>query len=200
MTGPRKPRPTQKPANKRASAAKGKPKVYNDAVKAAARALWEGDPRITKHQVAEEMDIPYGTIDRWSKGDAAKNGERRAESWVKNPANLSGRAKEIADKFEGKLADLGPEITAEQKAVAETETSTEVATELRAKVLDRHRKEWNAPRTISYEAIKERSFDKAKLAKITSETLKLIQDGERKAWGIDAGGDNTNVTVVIERI
>ena len=30
----------------------------------------------------------------------------------------------------------------------------------------------------------EGSFDKAKLAKITAETIKIRQEGERKAWGI----------------
>lgn len=169
---------------------------YGDDIKAAARALYEGDPHTTIGNVASEMGIPLETVRRWSKGSGNENGEK----WVKRTDNMSERAYKAADAYKGKLSDLGPEITTEQQKQAETDAADQTAAELRAQVLDRHRKEWNAPRKISYEAVQERNFDKAKLAKITSETLKLIQDGERKAWGIDSGPDGqTKVQVVIER-
>lgn len=169
--------------------------VYGDEVKAAARALWEGDPKLSKRAVSDEMNIPYATIDRWSKGD-----EGRGEKWAKRTDDMSQRAHAAADTYKGKLSELGPEITTAQQRQAETDAAEETAGELRGKVIGRHRKEWNVPRALVQEAVAARDFGKAKLAKITSEALKIIQDGERKAWGIDNGPDGaTPVTVVIER-
>jgi hypothetical protein len=221
MTEPKKPRATKpKAAKPRVSKRKISPKTsvpatpsrtvlgqtitdetsvrrqkYGDDIKAAARAMWQGDPNITKQQVAAELGIPYPTVDRWSKGD-----EGRGNPWAKVAADMSPKAHAAADKYRVKLAELGPEITTDQRIQTEADAAEQTAVEMRAQVLDRHRKEWNAPRKISYEAVTERNFEKAKLAKITAETLKLVQDGERKAWGIDTGPDGSRpVTVVIER-
>ena len=38
------------------------------------------------------------------------------------------------------------------------------------------------------------AFEDLKAAKITSETLKIVQDGERKAWGLDLVVDVTKLT------
>lgn len=205
MTEPKKPTRAKKaPAKPAATQARGKTALgqtitdakstgrrsHSDEVKAAARALWEGDPTISKKQVAEEIGVPHRSVDRWS----------QAEGWSKHKADMSERAHAAADTYKGKLSELGPEITTDQQKQAEAEAAEETAVQLRAQVLERHRKEWNAPRTISYEAIKAKDFDRMKQAKITAETLKLIQDGERKAWGIDSGPDGASkVTVVIER-
>ena len=205
MTEPKKPSRAKKaPAKPAATQARGKTALgqtitdakttgrrsYSDDIKAAAKALWEGDPNITKQQVAEEDGVPPRAIERWS----------HAEGWAKRKADMSERAHAAADNYKGKLSELGPEITTEQQQQAMTEAAEETAVQLRAKVLERHRKEWNIPRTLVNEAVKARNFDKAKLAKITSETLKIVQDAERKAWGIDSGPDGGGkVTVVIER-
>ena len=159
----------------------------------AARAMYESTPGITLAQVAAKCGVTHARI------------VKRAtdEGWVKclaRPDNsrLNAEAHKIADTYVRKVADLGPEVTEADKAKAADEVVTQTAAEQRAQVLDRHRKEWNTPRVLSIEAVKGRDFERAKLAKITSETLKLIQEGERKAWGMDSGGENS-VTVVIER-
>lgn len=99
----------------------------------------------------------------------------------------------------------------ERRAIAEAERhqaersaiSEDAAVGLRAALLERHRSEWQMARQLAYEAVKGRDFDKAKLAKITTETIRNIQDGERKAWGLDitepAAPGSTNTVVVIER-
>ena len=160
---------------------------------AAARALYEGTAGMTLRRVAEETGIPKSTVETRAK----------LEKWRKNYplANLGPIgpiAQEAADRYSAKIEDAGPEVTAEQKAEAVTETVAEVAVDQRAQVLDRHRREWAAPRRLSYEAVQGRDFEKAKLAKITAETLKLIQDGERKAWGLE-GADPDQPVFVIER-
>ena len=164
---------------------------WPDEMKAKARVMWETDLNMTHPKVAEELGIPWKTIERWAK----------TEKWKKVSANnFADRAEKIASAMETK--HLEPEITTEQRNQAIADTTDKIAADLRADVVDRHRREWQAPRQISYEAIKERNFEKAKLAKITAETLMLIQNGERRAWGMDKTGkpgEDENTIVVVER-
>ena len=51
-------------------------------------------------------------------------------------------------------------------------------------VIQRHREEWDKIRILIDDAVTEQDAEAAKLAKITAETLKIRQEGERKAWGI----------------
>lgn len=63
-------------------------------------------------------------------------------------------------------------------------------------MVQRHRDEWEEHKEIVDTAIGTKDFETAKLAKITAETLKIRQEAERKAWGIDAQvAPITNVTV-----
>ena len=167
--------------------------TWPDEMKAKAQVMWETDLDMTHRKVGDELGIPWKTIERWSK----------TEKWQKVAANnFADRAEKIADTYVGNLEKYGPEITTEQRNQAVAETTDKIAADLRADVVDRHRREWQAPRQISYEAIKERNFEKAKLAKITAETLMLIQNGERRAWGMDKTdkpGEGENTIVVVER-
>ena len=86
----------------------------------------------------------------------------------------------------------------------QVEAAEKTAVELRAKLLESHRKEWMSVRAIVWDAINRRDFERAKLGKITSEAMRIIQEGERKAWGLDldekdkaAPGEPTRL--VIER-
>lgn len=54
-------------------------------------------------------------------------------------------------------------------------------------------------RNLAYLAIKEKDLTKARTAKTAAEAVKTIQDGERKAWGLDSGDDDKPVKVVVER-
>lgn len=176
--------------------AKSRAREISDDRWAAARALYEGTPGMTFPQLAKETKIGTSTLQRKANEDG----------WVKarDPAKLaemSVAAQEVADRFTGKVAEYGDEISADQKAAAVAETVQDTAVLERAKVLDRHRREWAAPRKLSYEAVQNRDFERAKLAKITAETLKIIQESERRCWGLDqpAEADSKNTVVVIER-
>ena len=195
MTDEKKP-PQRTPRETRSRVAKApteRKSKYTTEMIAAARALWEGGPNLTKADVARELGIPYCMVNKWSKGESGTD-----EKWFKRSDGMSARAHQAADKYRGKMKELGPEITTEKRQRAEEETAEETAVELRAKVLERHRKEWSVPRGLVSEAVASRDVNKAKLAKITSETLKIIQDAERKAWGVDSGPDS-KIQVVIER-
>lgn len=99
-----------------------------------------------------------------------------AEGWAQDVAPVIQR--KVAEKVAGVVAGCSPE----KKAAA-----LDSAAERTAAVVTRHRDEWEDHKKLVTTAIVEADFGKAKLAKITAETLKIRQDGERKAWGLDSG-------------
>lgn len=166
----------------------------------AARALYEGTPGLTFKQCAEKTGMGKSTLER----------RANAEGWKKcfgrlKPGEMTAEAHKAADMFNRLLDEYGPEVTAEERALVASEVVHEIAVDIRGAMLDRHRLEWAAPRAMSAEAVRmrdtnpDKSFERAKLAKITAETLKIVQDGERKAHGIDAGDLPPGAVVVIDR-
>lgn len=187
---------------------------------AAARALWEADPTMTYEALGERIGQTRSTVYKYAK----RNG------WEKltNSADLAKKASAAADRVAVSAREVAVEdgngnidgnaetwggnelspkkasSTAERKAAVQpsTEEVQQAAVAMRAEIIERHRKEWSVSRGLVGEAVKQRDFDRAKLAKITSETLKIIQEGERKAWGLDAvdpGAEAGKTVVVIER-
>lgn len=167
---------------------------------AAARALYEGTPGMTFAVLSEQTGIGKTMLSRQAKVQGWKK-----DAVAYRAGQMSEAAQRAADLFRHKLEDFGPEVSAGQQQEVAEQTVGEFALEARAKLLDRHRQEWAAPRAMSAEAVRQRdanptlAFEKAKLAKITAETLKLVQDGERKAWGLDVGDVPEGHVVVIER-
>ena len=97
----------------------------------------------------------------------------RSEGWVQD---ISGTVNRMAEaKVAGVVAGCNPQKKAE---------ALDRAAEAKAAVITRHQREWDRHQSIMDEALSEGSFDKAKLAKITAETIKIRQEGERKAWGL----------------
>lgn len=175
--------------------------------KAAARALYEGQPGASCQTVATETGIPLSTIKRW-------RAEGNWQTINKRLPDMTHRAAILADSFTKRLDDENKAMSdnpVQDAAVAEKigrELSEDFAVDVRAQVLDRHRKEWAAPRKIAYEALKKGSqgqipeaFEMAKLAKISSETLSLIQMGECRAYGIspESRSADDRTVVVVQR-
>lgn len=170
--------------------------------RAAARALFEGQPGATIDTVAAEVGVEPKLIRAW-----------KAEGkWVvatKAAAGLSARAAELANNFKVRMSQIGTPLSDEVAAAeAAREVGQEFATDIRAEVLSRHRKEWAAPRKVAYEALQQAgkgdvagAFERAKLAKITAETLTLVQVGECRAFGLnhDARAGDGQTVVVVER-
>ncbi|CDH46958.1 hypothetical protein [Candidatus Contendibacter odensensis] len=102
----------------------------------------------------------------------------------------------ILRKAEEQLAGLSVNDDADKRAAAIAEEAAKKAT-----VLARHRNEWNAVRKLAYEAIQDgkHDFEKAKLAKITSETLQIVQHNERKAWGLNDPAPVATDTAGVDR-
>ncbi len=164
---------------------------------AAARVLYETTPGMTFAKCADETGIHWRSLEERSKKDGG---------WTKRslmpPTGMTEAAQAVADKYSTNLSNYGESVTPEERHAALQETAVEVAVDLRAQVIDRHRKEWRIIDMLLGEHVKTRDFDKAKLTKITAEALAIKQLNERKAWGLDVKGEEAgsqNVTVVIER-
>jgi hypothetical protein len=176
----------------------------------AVRAKYEGDPAVTFAALAAEYGISKQAISARSKADgwarvsdprdlARKARERADVAMVKNPLpdRVAGGAGSDAGPLDETPAAAAPiargaPLTDEERAVAEDH-----AVGARARIIDRHRREWDGVRNIAYRAMKVSDFEVAKLAKITSETIRNIHDGERKAWGLEEKDEG--LTVVVER-
>lgn len=166
----------------------------------AARDLYEGTHGMTMVQLSEITGIHQRTLkmasrdEEWRKKLETKTGATTAEALA------------AAELFR-KMLENGTETLPAELPTAEANQAVELVGEAmpteREALLERHKKEWSVPRALSVEAVRlrdsnpMRAFEKAKMAKITAECLKIVQDGERRAHGIDKGdGDHT---IVLER-
>lgn len=109
-----------------------------------------------------------------------------AEGWTQDVEPAIQR--KVAEKVAGVVAACDPKKKAD---AIDAEASR------RADVVGRHRDEWDEHKSLVDTAIGTKDFETAKLAKITAETLKIRQEGERKAWGLDAAAQQVNVTASI---
>lgn len=97
-----------------------------------------------------------------------------AEGWIQG--NVSATLGRV---FEEKVAGIGPGCDLPERV-----TAIDKSAEEKVAIVRRHRKEWEDHKHLLDDAIKEEDYEKARLAKITAETIKIRQEGERKAWGI----------------
>ena len=151
------------------------------------------------------------TPEKWAEARLRRetgSGIREVAAWLGvDPAHVSRRAKaenwsdgkdledvirrRVNEKVNGVVNTVDPKKRAE---------AVDQIADKRAAVQLRHQTEWDGVDVIRRAAIAEVDFDKAKLAKITSETLLIKQTGERKAWGLDAkepqGGGGGKVVII----
>ena len=155
------------------------------------RAIWEAEAQPSFKALEEQFGVSRQTISKHCK----------EEGWTRFNPNESGVQKAIRERADEKNAENPVEALVLEDPAPAGQTSPlakSAAIEARAAVIDRHRREINLPRNRLYQALQENSFDKMKQAKITAETIAIIQATERKAWGLD--GDQTfNVRVIESR-
>lgn len=172
--------------------------------KAAARALFETVPDIKFSEISEQVGVPVAKVRQWRQEDAdAGDLWKLAHDWGKG-GDASKRAKEAA-ALKPVLAATQAEAEAEARAVVEFAAPPHAYVDPVAELRGKHQKEWLGPRALAYQAMKmgqtgriDEAFTLAKLAKISAETLTLIQQGELRAHNVKPGeGDGT--LVLIER-
>lgn len=183
-----------------------------------ARLAWESDPVLTGEQLAKIIGVTKQAVSARMKRDAAAG-----DAWTKKVSmrEIAERAQTVADraatpkpkeipaveaKVDGKVDRQLPgqfdDVVKEKEAAGTPVTvppGTPDPVAERASIIARHRREWGVSRGLVGEAVGKRDFERAKLAKITSETLSIIQKGERAAWGLDAADPADKPVVIIER-
>lgn len=200
--------------------------MANDKTKAAnwaiARARWEGEPRCSFPDLTDFLGVSKQAIakrakkDGWAKKLTMSNivdkAHAAADRKISREAAVASKGKGavVAAVKPGVLAPAGsPTAAVVPAAIPDSKNATpemlavaveDAAVDARAQVLTKHRNEWNAARSLIYKSIKSNNQDDAKTAKIIAEGIKITQDGERKAWGLDAGETPPGqVRIVIER-
>lgn len=145
------------------------------------RQQYETDPRLSFGDLAEKHGISKQAIHK----------RATTEKWerVLSLAELNARAQTRADHLVDGRVDA-------QTLASTRKAGIDEATERRAAVLERHRKEIDGPRKLVYQAIQSGDLEKAKLAKAIAETLRIAQELERKAWGLDAAEGGASVIVI----
>lgn len=135
-----------------------------------ARIEWESDRSVNDSMIAEKYGISQQAVTK----------KRTHEQWHRAGVlqNISQRAQIEAD---ARLCQKNGEVVPHnQKADV-----VDAAIEIRAEVLNRHRDDWNEHRNLFTLGGIAENFELGKSAKITAEMLKIRQEGERKAYGLD---------------
>lgn len=160
-------------------------------LRAAARLMYESTPaRLI--DVAEEFKVTGRTIANWSAADASAG-----SPWQKlNSPQITERANAVADQISSAVANVAGE---DERQAITAQLREDAAVSQRAQLLDRHRQELNGPRKLLYEAMTKRDAELVKLAKGAAETLRILQESERRAWGLDPAAVDKPSVVVIER-
>nr|CRH05462.1 Conserved protein of unknown function [Candidatus Magnetococcus massalia] len=104
----------------------------------------------------------------------------RRENWQQNPKEA------IHNATEAKLA--GMKAGDDPKTVA---TAIDAEAKRKAIVIQKQRRAWNKQEKIMNEALTSKDYEIGRVAKITAEALRIRQEGERRAWGIN---DNQEIT------
>lgn len=174
-----------------------------------ARARWEAEPQMTFSDVAVHLGF--------SKQAVAKHAQQFGWRRRLDMPTIAARAHEKADRAieqdscesrvqAPQVVASGPvlarlshhEIPADATLEQARKISQEAAIDERVELLTRHRREWGAVRSLAYASIKSKDLIEARTAKTVAEAVKTLQDGERKAWGLDAG-DEGPVKVIVQR-
>lgn len=148
---------------------------------AAIRTAWEFDPDEPSYNVAAARAGEKFHFVPPAKSSIDARAKR--ENWTRS-GNLNG-----INAAAQRKADT--QMNASAKDAGKANTAREGTVDVRAGMLVQHRGEWMPITTMVKEVIDNRdsnpvgAFSKAKLAKAAAETLKIKQDGERRAWGMD---------------
>lgn len=150
------------------------------------RAKWETDPRDGYTWIVTEMNL--------SVSDVAVLKRARKEGWAKK-ASL----KTIVERAQAKADEkVSRKVSGKVSPLTESES-----VDLRADVIEKHREEWGDHRRLFtlQDMLGEDGLGVARVAKTAAEAIKIRQEGERKAWGLDAiAEDNSSGVATLDEL
>ena len=162
------------------------------------RRRWEFDPDAPSFSAAAKRAADVHGFS--APGRSAVHARSRREKWARKGASLAGVAAAAALRADALVDAEGAKKAAVESAANAVQAFEQAAND-RAEVLARHREEWGVVRKLMDEGLEGRAadpvgaFNRAKLTKITAESLALKQAGERRAWGLDTFVDLDGVDV-----
>jgi hypothetical protein len=123
---------------------------------------------------------------KWGVSHQAIQKRAKSEGWGDGTNVAEVIRRKVAEKVARVVADYNP-----QKRAA----AIDAAAERSAEVVRKHQAEWEDHRARFGSVPND--FEDGKLAKISAEMLRIRQEAERRAWGLDDAA--TQPTIVIER-
>jgi hypothetical protein len=150
------------------------------------RTRWENDPRDGYFWLVTELSLSVtnNTIlvkakrEGWTKLVGLKMVTEQAHRKADSHFTVC-----VDDGFVTAVTDSDPNFV--------TAVTNETAVDLRASIIEEHRNEWSSHRTtFTIKAMTD--YDIARTAKLAGETLRIRQEGERKAWGLDINVEDTS--------
>lgn len=123
---------------------------------------------------------------RYGVSDVAIVKRAKAEGWGDGTDVAAVIRRKVGEKVSGVVSTANPKKRAQ---------AIDAAADRAAEVLRKHQAEWEEHRTRFGSVPAD--FEDGKLAKISAEMLKIRQEGERRAWGLDDAA--TQPTIIIER-
>lgn len=153
-----------------------------------ARLRWEADTSVTFESVGKLLGVSRAAVSK----RAGKEAWSRPESLqqINERAQLRADARQ-AKRESHKVAQTTPSTSKVDDATRK-EAVADLAADIRADVLERHRADWAAHRQLFELASIAKDFEMGKKAKISAEMLLLRQKGEAAAHGLNDGQGPAN--------
>lgn len=165
-----------------------------------ARTLFESAERPSLEDIGRKIGVSHVAILKRSRKE---QWQRAGEQVRINQSAIAKADAKVTSDATSKVTD----VTAKSRIA-----SREQSEDLRAEVLVRHRQEWGGARERIYAGLKAHreatdrdskalAFDDLKAAKISAEAMTLVQNGERKAYGMeDAASAPTQSVIVVDLV
>lgn len=158
-----------------------------------ARLMYETIEGSTASSVARHFGTSRQNINNFVKNHGWKKVGKTPEekALVNTAAHLRADRMQEKEKPEKDDVESLTDVNVEVSHPSDVFSSIEVSVSRRAEILNRHRSEWNAARSIIYRAMNnvqdlEKSTSQMKLAKSAAEALTLLHKGEREAHGLNS--------------
>lgn len=152
------------------------------------RTRWENDPREGYEWIIQELNL---TITR-----QALHKRAQKEGWAKQ-VSLKSIVQQAHASADARFAER-EHAKVDEKVDTATKATRAQSVDMRADILEVHRTEWGTHRAaFTLEAMlnPDTGLDTARIAKTAAEAIRIRQEGERKAWGLDAVEQDTGAGV-----
>ncbi len=153
-----------------------------------ARLRWEANTNATFESVGKLLGVSRAAVSK----RAGKEAWSRPESLHQINERAQLRADARQAKRQGRKVANAVPSTSKVDDATRKEAVADVAADVRADVLERHRADWAAHRGLFDLALIAKDFEMGKKAKISAEMLLLRQKGEAAAHGLNDGQSSGN--------